>query len=546
MKARITDIHCTQCGAPAAFDIRRQLYLCSYCGGTVEPGEAVREKEGFRKMQADRIRNEVAQYRLVKTSCSGCGAEVVLEEGEALGSCAFCGRSLVRSKYLKSRGLPEYIIPFRLTEEEAKKALSAWCEENGQKAEAKSLKPLIGELAGYYLPYELVRGPVHMTTVRMDGGGRYPCEGYLDDIFVNRSKQLDNLLLDGMEPFDTEDMAAFDCSMIAGQRVKTSDLDDKVLEGRVREETQESYAPAVRKVLETKAVDVQADVKNTLRLPVLLPVYYISRGNVLAAVNGQTGKVSVRAEKASHYYFLPWWFKAILATAAAFLLICGGLHLGGMTLRESLVISGMAGFVLLIVMLCMYSDTTKNRFSVEAGYKIFTSGEKGYVRDETGVLRENRIPERRNAEPMFFRKLDGVLRQVVYRFTTPGRVFKMAALAFIALFLPVIVALFLNGFNFRGLNLAGSAAWFCIAVPIVPVYVVKFGIVDLYERPLVYTIDENGTKKRWRKRTEPIDKKGTILAVLRALIIPPVSLAVWFGIASFLAMCYLTAFGFGD
>ena len=74
MKARITDIHCTQCGAPAAFDIRRQLYLCSYCGGTVEPGEAVREKEGFRKMQADRIRNEVAQYRLVKTSCSGCGA----------------------------------------------------------------------------------------------------------------------------------------------------------------------------------------------------------------------------------------------------------------------------------------------------------------------------------------------------------------------------------------------------------------------------------------------------------------------------------------
>ena len=68
MKSRITDIHCTQCGAPAAFDIRRQLYLCSYCGGTVEPGEAVREKEGFRKMQADRIRSEVAQYRLVKTS----------------------------------------------------------------------------------------------------------------------------------------------------------------------------------------------------------------------------------------------------------------------------------------------------------------------------------------------------------------------------------------------------------------------------------------------------------------------------------------------
>lgn len=546
MNARITDIHCTQCGAPAAFDIRRQLYLCSYCGGTVEPGEAVREKEGFRKMQADRIRNEVAQYRLVKTSCSGCGAEVVLEEGEALGSCAFCGRSLVRSKYLKSRGLPECIIPFRLTEEEAKKALSAWCEENGQKAEAKSLKPLIGELSGYYLPYELVRGPVHMTTVRMDGGGRYPCEGYLDDIFVNRSKQLDNLLLDGMEPFDTEDMAAFDCSMIAGQRVKTSDLDDKVLEGRVREETQESYGPAVRKVLETKAVDVQADVKNTLRLPVLLPVYYISRGNVLAAVNGQTGKVSVRAEKQSHYYFLPWWFKAILAAVIVSLLIFGGLHLGGMTLRESAVIFGMVSFILLIIMLCMYSDTTKNRFSVEAGYKIFTSGEKGYARNETGELTESRIPERRNAEPMFFRKLDGVVKQVVYRFTTPGRVLRMALLAAVALFLPVIVALFLNGFNFAGLELGGSAAWFCIAVPIVPVYVVKFGIVDLYERPLVWTVEPDGSKKRYRKGLEPVNKMAVLRTILRALFIPPVCLAVWFGIASFFAMCYLTAFGFGD
>ena len=32
--------------------------------------------------------------------------------------------------------------------------------------------------------------------------------------------------------------------------------------------------------------------------------------------------------------------------------------------------------------------------------------------------------------------------------------------------------------------------------------------------------------------------------VLRALFVPPVSLAVWFGILSFCVMCYLTAFGF--
>ena len=61
----------------------------------------------------------------------------------------------------------------------------------------------------------------------------------------------------------------------------------------------------------------------------LLPVYYIAEGETMAAVNGQTGKVSVRAEKASHYYFLPWWFKAILATLLVSKTFAAGLREAG-------------------------------------------------------------------------------------------------------------------------------------------------------------------------------------------------------------------------
>ena len=35
MEHRITDIHCPQCGAPADFDIVRQMYVCGHCGGNV-------------------------------------------------------------------------------------------------------------------------------------------------------------------------------------------------------------------------------------------------------------------------------------------------------------------------------------------------------------------------------------------------------------------------------------------------------------------------------------------------------------------------------
>ena len=174
------------------------------------------------------------------------------------------------------------------------------CRKNKSKQEAKHLEALLPKLKGFYLPYELVCGPVHMLVRRMSGSRPYTCEGFLHDAFVNRSSQLDNLLLDGMEPFDVSAMTAFDFAYVAGHRVKTPDMADKNLEARVRSEAAETYLPAVRRVLQSKAVNVNADVSSAMRYPVLLPVYFINEGNVCAAVNGQTGKVSVRAEKDSH------------------------------------------------------------------------------------------------------------------------------------------------------------------------------------------------------------------------------------------------------
>ena len=87
MEHRITDIHCPQCGAPADFDIVRQMYVCGHCGGTVGISEAQKEKQGFRKLQREKLKNSVKKYRLFSTSCSGCGAEVVFEENEALSGC---------------------------------------------------------------------------------------------------------------------------------------------------------------------------------------------------------------------------------------------------------------------------------------------------------------------------------------------------------------------------------------------------------------------------------------------------------------------------
>lgn len=542
----IADIHCPKCGAPAVFDIYYQVYHCRYCGAEVEISEAQEQKLGFRKMRSEHLQTSVKQFRLFSASCEGCGAKVIFEENEALSSCAFCGRSMVRKEYLRTKGLPECVIPFSFTQEEAEECLARWCRDNRGKREAKHLKPLIPELKGFYLPYELVRGPVHMSASRKDGGNCFFCEGYLHNEFVNRSAQLDNLLLDGMEPFDLNGLTEFDFAYVAGHRVKTSDVADKELEMRVREEVEETYKPSVRKVLESKAIDVTARVDGTMRLPVLLPVYYISNGNVVAAVNGQTGKVSVRAEKESKYVFLPWWLKAILATILISGGLLGALLVGGRTPEESFGITLMFAIVMLIIMLCLYSDTVKNPFLVNGGRTIYTSDGQSFHRENGRLVQDDSIRERKVFAPTFYETIEGVKRPVILRFTTPYRVARMIAICLVAIFLPVILALFVNGFDFQKLTLGGSAVWFCITVPTVPVYLVKFGIVELYERPWIYLIMPNGKKKRYKEKRESKISRDMVKSALKACITPPVCFGVLFGILCFCTMVYLTAFGFGE
>lgn len=544
MDNRIADIRCPVCGGPAQFDIVRQQYLCRYCGGQVGIDEALQQKHGFREMQQKKINDSLKSYDLMQASCPSCGANLVFEENEAMATCAFCGSALVRKKYLHDERLPECVVPFRVTESEAKELLSQWCAENRNRREAGKLEELIPELKGFYLPYEMIRGPVHMRVARIDRGSRYDCEGFVSDEFVNRSEQLDNLLLDGMEPFDIGQLQEFDPAFIAGHRVKISDITDSEMEKRAESETAQTYAPSLAKVMQTRELETDADLSSAVRLPALLPVYYVSKDGMMAVVNGQTGKVSVRALRDSHYYFLPWWFKAILATLAFSAVLFFSMRLFGADSSSALFITGLTAIIFIIVTLCLYSDTIRNKFSVVSGRKVFTSEGKTFRREHGLLVLDDSILERKVEEPVFFRKIKDAWKPVVLRFATPGRILKMVSLTLTALFLPVILALLINGFDFEKLTLGGSAVWFCIAVPTVPIYLLKFGIVELYDRPLVYEKKENGKLKRYRERSSFRITKKEIGEFLRVVFVPPASLAFWFGLACFLTMVYLTAFGF--
>ena len=527
---KLYDIHCPSCGAPAYYDIRKRMYNCSYCGGKVGIDGAKTEHQGFREISRKKKRESMKQFELQKAVCTGCGAQVVFEAGEAVANCAFCGRSLVRKNFVNADIIPELIIPFSITGKEAKEILSDWCSRNKHKKEAKAISERLDDLKGFYLPYELVRGPVECSVFRIEGGSVYDCEGFVEQVFVNCSEKLDNRVLDAMEPYNLDELKEFDFAYIAGHQVKTGDIDADELVRRIDVEVSEDYRPVISKTLETKAVGVNTHAKDVVRMPVLLPVYYLAFDGFLVAVNGQTGKVSVRAYKDSKYLILPWWLKATLATVFGTAGVALGLFLLGAEKGLILEVAACLALIFTIIFFAAYSQQREDTFGLEYYRKIFTT-QKERVKSV--------------APPVFYMVLNGRKEEVELKFTSVYRLIRAFAITMGAIFFPVILALFINGFSFEKLNLGGSAVWFCLAVPLAPFFLVKYCRMDIYDTPWIYLVGENGRKKRYKPKRNRADAED-IKQFIHDCLKPPLLWVTLIMLVLFGSMVYLTAFGWVD
>ena len=268
-------IFCKNCGAPAGFDIIRQTYSCPNCGQVSGIEEIKKDMAQWRELKKRDNKARTAGQNLEKHGCPTCGAEVIIPAGEATGSCDCCGSKLVRRDVVGADQMPELIIPFFITPEEAKKRMLQFAEEHKNSLEGDAVIQNIDKLKGYYLPYQLARGPVAATVTRDATFRKYYCDGYLDGTAVNTSKQLDNLTLNEMEPFDWSEAQPFEYGYIAGQNVKLSDISDAQTEKRILQEVEEDFLPEVERVMQTSGVDVHMQSGNLLTMPVLLPVYFI-------------------------------------------------------------------------------------------------------------------------------------------------------------------------------------------------------------------------------------------------------------------------------
>ncbi len=288
-------VKCSSCSSNVEYDIKEHSYRCKACGQETTNADAVTRLANWRKEQQSKIKEELHGLPQTVVSCPNCGAELFFKEDEATANCPYCDTPMIRKEYDKIASFPESIIPFKITLDEAKKRLQDYLAQTGNKfkEEAEIAQNNINKMQGYYLPYCLIRGPLDFNINRPLTSRQFHCEVFVEKNFISGSKELDNLVLDAMEPYDWKEIVPFNFGYISGQSVKIRNIDENELTKRAAEEVAVQVRDQIIEKMDSEAIEIMPDTANILSAPVLLPVYYFKVGDFTVAVNGQTGRVSM-------------------------------------------------------------------------------------------------------------------------------------------------------------------------------------------------------------------------------------------------------------
>jgi len=484
-------VYCRNCGAPARFDIIHQTYRCGYCGTETGIQEEKQSLAEWRTLHKNSRKKKYAGREVYRYSCPTCGAQLVFESGEASGVCPFCGTSTVRRDLVTAEQLPELLIPFYITPEEARQRLDAWARRHCLSHEGRKILSSEHELKGYYLPFQIVRGPAKGIVSRDSSSRRFRLNTYMSVTAVNTSAQLDNAVLNAAEPFDWSAAVPFEPGYIAGQNVKLSDLSNSETRDRVTQEVTDALLPDIERDMQTTGIRFDLIPGDLMSMPALLPFYFIKEGNLTAVVNGQTGRVAASTGRVRKT--VPWVIEPAVYTAVLTLILGSFYDFA----PEMLLIFGTV-FALIIFSILGDGRTSLIR-------SIIMRGKRSRAEREGNEVHFTDAADEISGPQYVFMEDDGKGNSVpvTIKFFTPGRVLSVIFNCLFTISLPLIIASVMRlasmGPGERFLDhfepLYG-AAWYTLAFFIVLIYLLKGVRKDAYDHPILYSESREGKRKR--------------------------------------------------
>ena len=326
---------CAQCGADLRYAPGQTELICGHCGHVQNiPATAPRTKaralgeHDLAQGLADDL-PDAATEDVRSTSCPNCGAVVEFQGANHATECPFCATPVVVDTGSHRHIKPQALVPFVLTEAEARSALigwlgSLWFAPSGLLEYTRKGRAM----AGMYVPfwtfdadtssrYSGQRGEhyyeTRTVTVMVNGKSErreeqvqkthwYPASGTVarqfDDVLVMASTSLPERLGNELTPWDLGVLEPYSPDYLAGFQAEgyTVVLADGVTQGRammasvIEADVRRDIGGDAQRIDQVDTRYGDETFKHIL-LPIWMAAYKYSGKSFRFLVNGQTGEV---------------------------------------------------------------------------------------------------------------------------------------------------------------------------------------------------------------------------------------------------------------
>ncbi len=311
---------CPNCGGGMIFNPEEQNYSCEYCLSdftqteleALNPASAKEDTpNGQSASQAENI-GEALVY-----TCPSCGAEIATDETTAATFCYYCHNPVVLSGKISGKQMPALVVPFKITQKEAKERFISWIGKKKYVPSTFFSKKQIEKLSGIYFPYWMydctVQGGLNGSSSNLRiwraGDIEYTETSiysirrsgiiHLQEISKNALQKSQGRMMEGILPFDLKDAKDFHTGYLSGFQAEIKDMEKETFEADVKKEV-DNYAKSLLTSTVTghsnfSVERFQSHIQNGVWRYVLLPVWILTyrSGSEMYyfAMNGQTGEV---------------------------------------------------------------------------------------------------------------------------------------------------------------------------------------------------------------------------------------------------------------
>ena len=345
---------CPNCDGGLIFDPESGKYACEYCLSKFSQDELMAESQSAESAQVvddpvQETESESVQESALIYRCPSCGAEVITDETTAATYCFYCHNPIVLEGKLSGEYLPNGIIPFKITKDEAVEKFHDWIQKKKFVAKGFYSKKNIEKLSGVYFPYWLYDCVTNST---MNGSARDVRVWRVGDLEYTETKlysinrvgkisyknlpktalqKAQNAMLKGIFPYEFGALEKFHMGYLSGFQAEKRDIDKETLSKEIHNEIQKYAEKRMRNTVsghtsfnvETQNHTIAKEEFKYTLLPVWVMTYRQSGNQVYYfAMNGQTGeivgKLPINRKKL-------WTLGGIIFAAVFALLMMGGL-----------------------------------------------------------------------------------------------------------------------------------------------------------------------------------------------------------------------------